>query len=179
MKAKEKILQEAVRLFSKKGYAETSADEIIMKSGTSKGLLFYHYTNKDGLLSAVLERAWEIIQQSCVVERNDKNAGRELRELIKNMTHSLKVDFDYWKVYAAVSLNPELSKKLDINISNPSEAYQNLTSDLFDKMGRNNPARWAFFFDIQFRGIYFGYISAPKKFPLENAKQVMIDMFTR
>lgn len=179
MKAKEKILQEAARLFSQKGYTETSADEIIMKSGTSKGLLFYHYTNKDGLLVAVLERAWEIIQQSCSIEAGDKNTGRDFRQLIKNMTHSLKIDMDYWKVYAAVSLNPDLSKKLDIDLPAPSEAYKYLTTELFNKMGKKNPSRWAFFFDIQFRGIYFGYVSDPKYFPLDNAKQVMIDMFTR
>jgi hypothetical protein len=46
-------------------------------------------------------------------------------------------------------------------------------------MGKMNPVRWAFFFDVQFRGMYFGYISDPKHFPLENAKKVMIDMFTR
>lgn len=179
MKAKEKILIEAAKLFAQKGYAETSADEIIMNSGTSKGLLFYHYTNKDGLLAAVMEKSWEIIQQSCVYDNDNKNTGFIFRQTIKQMTNSLKRDFDYWKIYAAVSLNRDLVKKLDIVLHEPSEAYNNLTLTLFKKLGKNNPTRWAFFFDIQFRGVYFGYISDPKKFPLDNARQVMIDMFTR
>ena len=179
MKAKEKILQEAVRLFSAKGYSETSTDEIILNSGISKGLLFYHYKNKDGLLSAILEHAWQIIRETCYVEPSEKSAEKSLRTTIKQMTASLKKDYDYWKVYTTVLLNTELSKKLDINLHNPSEAYYKLTIDLFRKMGKKNPERWAFSFDIHFRGISFGYISEPKSFPLEQAKQVMIDMFTR
>ena len=179
MNFKEKILQEAVRLFSVKGYSETSTDEIILNSGISKGLLFYHYKNKDGLLNAILERAWQIIRESCDIDTTEKSAERELRLIIKQMTASLKKDYGYWKVYMAILLNTELSKKLDINLYRPSEAYYNLTVDLFRKMGKKNPERWAFSFDIHFRGISFGYISEPKSFPLEQAKQVMIDMFTR
>jgi len=179
MKAKEIILQEAVRLFSEKGYSETSTDEIIWNSGISKGLLFYHYKNKDGLLNTILEHGWQIIWETCDVDTTEKSAERALRATIKQMIASLKKDYDYWKVYTAVLLNPELSKKLDISLHNPSEAYYNLTIGLFRKMGKKNPERWAFSFDIHFMGISFGYISDPKSFPLEQAKQVMIDMFTR
>lgn len=179
MKSKDKILQEAVKLFSKKGYADAGTDEIILNSGISKGLLFYHFGTKEGLLDAVIEKAWQIIQESCKFETFEKNAGRELRQLIKNMTHSLKVDFDYWKVYASILINDELSKKLEPNLPDPSDAYRKQTIDLFNKMGKNNPLRWAMFFDIQFKGVYFGYISDPESFQLENARQVMIDMFTR
>ena len=179
MKAKEKILQGAVRLFSAKGYSESSTDEIILNSGISKGLLFYHYKNKDGLLNAILEHAWKIIQETSDINTTEKTAERALRAIIKQMTTSLIKDYDYWKVYMAVLLNIELSKKLNINLYNPSEVYYNLTIDLFRKMGKKSPERWAFSFDIHLRGISFGYISDPKSFPLEQAKQVMIDMFTR
>jgi len=179
MNSKEKILQEAIRLFSVKGYSETSTDEIIVTCGISKGLLFYHYKNKNGLLNAALERAWQIIREACDTDTSEKSAERELRTIIKQMTGSLNNDYDYWKVYLAVLLNTELSKKLDIDLHNPSEAYYNLTVDLFRKMGKKNPERWAFSFDLHFRGITFGYISEPKSFPLEQSKQVLIDMFTR
>lgn len=179
MEAKEKILQEAVRLFSTKGYSETSTDEIILNSEISKGLLFYHYKNKDGLLNEILEHAWQIIREACDIEATEKSAERLLRSIIKQMTDSLKKDYDYWKVYTVVLLNKSLTKKLGIELKNPSEAYHDNTIDLFRKMGKKNAERWAFSFEIHFKGIAFGYISEPKSFPLEQAKQVMMDMFTR
>jgi len=179
MKAKEKILQEAVKLFSIKGYSETSADEIILNSGTSKGLLFYHFKNKEGLLNDVIERSWEVIQQSCVIEEPDKEAGMSIRQLIRQMTGSLKRDFHYWKVYMAVLMNQNLSNKLKTEMKDPSEAYINSVTELFEEMGKNNPERWAFSFDLHFKGIYLGFITNPKSFPLEDARQVMFALFAR
>ena len=86
MEAKEIILQEAVRLFSAKGYSETSTDEIILNSGISKGLLFYHYKNKDGLLNAILEQAWQIIRETSDIDTTEKSTERVLRSIIKQMT---------------------------------------------------------------------------------------------
>ena len=179
MNAKEKIFEEAVKLFSLKGYSETTADEIILQSGTSKGLLFYHYKNKESLLKAILTHTQEIIYKSCDIETFNTSAIRELRIIIKQLCLSLKTDLDYWKIYTQVLLNKELCKKLEINLDSPSKTYQLLTVELFRKSGKKNPERWAFSFDIHFRGIYFGYINEPDSFPLEQAKQVMMDMFTR
>ena len=50
---KGKIISAAWKLFYKKGYDDTTVDEIIAASGTSKGS-FYHYFNaKDALLSSL------------------------------------------------------------------------------------------------------------------------------
>lgn len=179
MKAKEKILQEAVKLFSAKGFTETSADEVILKSGTSKGLLFYHFKNKEGLLDAVIQRSWEVIQQSCIMEDSDKEPGRLIKQLIRQLTGSLKRDFDYWKVYLTVLLNQNLAGNLTTEMKDPSEAYSNFVIDLFEKMGKNNPERWAFSFELHFKGIYLGYITNPKTFPLDDARQVMFALFTK
>jgi TetR/AcrR family transcriptional regulator, repressor of the mexAB-oprM multidrug resistance operon len=179
MKAKEKILLEAVKLFSEKGFTETSADEIILKSGISKGLLFYHFKNKEGLLNAVIEQSWEIIQQSCNIEVSDNNPGRTVKQLIRQMIGSLKRDYHYWKVYALVLQNKNLSEKLNIEIADPSDAYMNIIVDLFEQKDKRNPERWAFSFDLHFKGIYFGYIANPKSFPLDDGRQVMFDLFAR
>jgi len=46
---KEKIIRTAIKKFSKKGFSNTSMDEIARESKVSKGLLFYHFTNKEEL----------------------------------------------------------------------------------------------------------------------------------
>jgi AcrR family transcriptional regulator len=179
MKAKEKILQEAVKLFSEKGFTETSADEIILKSGTSKGLLFYHFQNKDGLLNAVIERSWEVIQQSCLVEDSNSDPGRSIKQLIRQLTGSLKRDFDYWKVYLVVLMNQNLGRNLTMEMRDPSETYTNSVTELFEEIGKNNPERWAFSFDLHFKGICLGYLTNPKSFPLDDARQVMFALFSK
>lgn len=52
---KSKIARVAWRLFHEKGYEETTIDEIILESGTSKGSFYHYFSSKDALLSSLPE----------------------------------------------------------------------------------------------------------------------------
>lgn len=50
---KNKIARIAWKLFHEKGYENTTIDEIIAESGTSKGSFYHYYSGKDELLSTL------------------------------------------------------------------------------------------------------------------------------
>lgn len=52
---KAKIARVAWKLFQEKGYDDTTIDEIILESGTSKGSFYHYYSGKDELLSSLPE----------------------------------------------------------------------------------------------------------------------------
>ncbi len=60
MDLRQKIIHEALRLFSLKGYLNTSIDDIIERSNSSKGGLYNHFRSKDELFLAVLSEARRI-----------------------------------------------------------------------------------------------------------------------
>lgn len=53
---KEKILQAALSLFSKKGYHETSIDDIVTESGFSKGAIYGYFDSKETLFLELQKR---------------------------------------------------------------------------------------------------------------------------
>lgn len=53
---KEKIIQTAIKKFTKEGFANTSMDEIAKAAKVSKGALFYHFHNKEELYLQTLSR---------------------------------------------------------------------------------------------------------------------------
>jgi AcrR family transcriptional regulator len=55
-KTRKKILREAIRLFSRHGYAGTSVQMIAESSGIGKSAVFWHFETKEKLLQAVLEK---------------------------------------------------------------------------------------------------------------------------
>jgi len=55
MSKKEIILQTAARLFSVKGFRETSMVELSRLTGAAEGTIFYHFKNKEQLFVAILE----------------------------------------------------------------------------------------------------------------------------
>ena len=51
--SRKRIMESAQDLFSTKGYHETSMDDIVEKSGLSKGAIYGHFKSKDELFMAV------------------------------------------------------------------------------------------------------------------------------
>lgn len=54
---KERILNEAVKLFQHKGFGPTSITDIMNATGMKKGALYFHFTGKEEIALLALERA--------------------------------------------------------------------------------------------------------------------------
>jgi AcrR family transcriptional regulator len=55
MTRKETILHVATKLFSEKGYRNTTIAELAEHTGVAEGTIFYHFKTKEGLFLAILE----------------------------------------------------------------------------------------------------------------------------
>ncbi len=53
---KERILEEALKLFSQSGYMGTSMNDIAAKLGVTKAALYKHYTSKREILDSIVEK---------------------------------------------------------------------------------------------------------------------------
>jgi len=58
---KQAILFNAIRLFSKKDYKETSMAELAEITGSAGGTIFYHFKNKQELFLSILQNVKETI----------------------------------------------------------------------------------------------------------------------
>jgi TetR/AcrR family transcriptional regulator len=56
------ILDGALVEFSEKGFDGARIDEIALRAGVNKNLLYHHYGSKDGLFTALLERTYDTIR---------------------------------------------------------------------------------------------------------------------
>jgi AcrR family transcriptional regulator len=62
--ASENILDAADRLFGEVGFDATTTREIAQACGVNKALIHYHYSTKDDLLTAVLDRYYDKLTRS-------------------------------------------------------------------------------------------------------------------
>lgn len=58
-----KLVETAVRLFSDRPYDEVSVQEIAAEAGVATGLLYYHFTDKEGLYAAALVHVAEQMKE--------------------------------------------------------------------------------------------------------------------
>ena len=53
---KDQILDAATDVFAQKGFSETRMDDIVKKSGLSKGTLYWYFKSKDEIILSIFER---------------------------------------------------------------------------------------------------------------------------
>lgn len=58
MQTRNHLLDCAGELIATKGFASTSIDDIIDRAGVSRATLYAHFSGKDALLRAIVERMW-------------------------------------------------------------------------------------------------------------------------
>jgi AcrR family transcriptional regulator len=79
---KEKIQTTAIQLFSQKGFAATSVQDIADKAGISTGLMYRHYKSKEDLFSSLVLEAVNGLKQ--LIERFKSNISPQ--DLLKEFT---------------------------------------------------------------------------------------------
>lgn len=82
----ENIITISAKLFAEKGYDKTSMQDIVNAVGMSKGGIFHHFSSKEDIFNAVMERQFEQILETInqwFDEMKGLTAKEKLRGLIR------------------------------------------------------------------------------------------------
>jgi AcrR family transcriptional regulator len=66
-RSRKALIEAATTLFAERGYRETSVQAIGERAGVSRGSIFWHFRSKEGLLWAVVARAFETWESEVLV----------------------------------------------------------------------------------------------------------------
>lgn len=106
----EKIVHAALELFAEEGYKSTSTSKVAKRAGVSEGLIFRHFTNKEGLLDAIIqlgeERAKELFAD-IVLEPDPKELLKKYVELPLKVINNKKA-MEFWKLQFKIKWELEL-----------------------------------------------------------------------
>jgi AcrR family transcriptional regulator len=72
--ARERLLSAAAELFYESGIAATGVDAVLRRAGVSPATMYAHFTGKDALVAAYLERRhdqWRAVWDEVLAERSD------------------------------------------------------------------------------------------------------------
>ena len=91
--SRDRIREGAKALFAERGYEATTTAAICRLAGTSQSQLIKHFTNKQGLLEAIFEYAWEQINPAVrLATENIVSTREKLRVLIDMVLGFLEKD---------------------------------------------------------------------------------------
>jgi AcrR family transcriptional regulator len=132
---REQIMDAALRVFAKKGYARASNKEIAREAGITPGLIYHYFENKDALLKAIFEARSPLrIIRSVPAQMLALSPEEFLRFLVQQMLAMVEDEkfMQLLRVYLPEAIyNPEATP---IGIAAISEAIRFMEGYLAAKM---------------------------------------------
>ena len=134
MDTKHKILDEALTLFSEKGFANVFVNEIAERVGIKAPSLYKHYKSKQAIFDAIIDEMnhrFEQQAQALTIDGTDPAADAEV---YKNMDedHLVKLGTDLFKYYLHDSYTRRFRKMLTIEQFQDKDLARVYSQQYFD-----------------------------------------------
>lgn len=111
-KVREKIIQSAIKNFSRYGYASTKMDEIAKLADVSKGTLYLYFKSKEDLFYSICKYTEKsLIQNTTPLFKDKKNLSKDLGEFFESYGADTRDTERVWFEAIAESMrNPRLKQ---------------------------------------------------------------------
>lgn len=76
-KTKRRIFNTAIKIFSEKGYDNSSVEEITAIAGVAKGSLYYHFSKKEEIFDMLLEEGLKLLKNNIEIKTRDCTTALE------------------------------------------------------------------------------------------------------
>lgn len=109
MTAKRKmILNSALQLFASKGFDAVPTSLIAKNAAVSEGLIFRHYKNKQGLLTAIMEVGREKVNEGMEDILALEKPEDRITAIMEVPFHMEEEDYPFWKLMYSMKWNNEV-----------------------------------------------------------------------
>lgn len=138
--SRQRIIQQANRLFYTKGYNQTSFADIATAVGITKGNLHYHFRSKDELLEVILDYRVELITEQLVQWDNEFPQAKDKLRRFVQMLRNEETDLVRYGCPIG-SLNVELGKyqqDQQLKARAMFDLFQHWLEKAFRQLGKQN-----------------------------------------
>jgi AcrR family transcriptional regulator len=178
--AAKRILQGALRVFSRQGYHASSMAEVAEEAGVSKGLAYHYFASKEELLVSIAEVRLQQYLPLLQTIQDIKDPEERLQYLVDFAFNELTNKTDEMRFYNALYLHAEGAAAINKAMKKYRAQFDQLIS-LEEKMLRElefaNPRQEATFFRSILQGISLEYLLSPKDYPLQQMKEMLLSRY--
>lgn len=104
---RDRLLDAALRLFSRKGFESASVREIVKAAEVTRPTLYYYFGSKEGLYLELVERLCATVEDSILHSMVPQGTRQDrLRSFVLNILDSIIEDTDNKRFFFVISLDP-------------------------------------------------------------------------
>jgi Transcriptional regulator len=169
MDNKEAILVAALELFGEQGYDRSPTSQIAKRAGVSEGLIFRHYGNKEGLLSAIIEQGLAQIATTMQPYSDPSISPQQaIAQHIKNALTVFRANAKFWRVASQLRFQPEINAAAGAQIEAGNRFIVAQLTEHFRQAGSNSPEIDALLLFAQIDGICLHWLQMPDTYPIDD-----------
>jgi AcrR family transcriptional regulator len=182
---REQIMNAALELFAREGYANCSIAQLASHAGISKGLMYNYFESKEALLVTIIEDGMSEILEYFDPNHDGILTTDELDGFIRKIFSSIRENQQFWILYVSIILQPRVKEFLEGEpFRNIMEQFGPMLVVYFTEMGFEDPALEMLTFSalIEGFGILMVYAYPGIELPddlLRSYEERVIEMFTR
>ncbi|MGK9368637.1 TetR/AcrR family transcriptional regulator [Melioribacter sp. Ez-97] len=177
-KTKQLIIDKALELFSEKGFAATTVEDIAKSAGISKGLIYNYFESKEAILDALWSEVYKIAEVIDSELKKFKSPYDKIKYFINFTFDFLVKNESFWKLYVSIAMQPNMLKKAERITIEISKKMMPKAFEIFKEAGFKNPTEEAYFFSTSLDGIALNYFFDKKNFPLEEMRKFLLDYYS-
>lgn len=114
---KDRILDSAQQLFSRRGYAGTTTRDLAQSAGMAEGTLFRHFENKKAILVAVVTRGWVELLTDLLTALSEMSSYKAVDQVLCHRMLHFHENSDMLRVcFMEAQFHPELSNRIQTDI---------------------------------------------------------------
>lgn len=181
---RQRIIDAAIKLLSKKGYHRATTTLIAKEAGVSQGLIFHYFGNKEELFFSIIEdgskRFREEIEKSIYGERNTL---KKLEKAALTYCKMIEKHQDFFVILAKQAVRSGLSME-KLNKLTTTESVKMLRGVLEEGIKQRvireidlDMAVCSFFGILEFNALR--WVKSNKSFPLKESISGAVDIFIR
>ncbi|MFZ3590771.1 TetR/AcrR family transcriptional regulator [Bacillus sp. DJP31] len=152
------IIEEAIKLFAKKGFSATSIQEIATESRISKGAFYLHFKSKEALLLAILHYYFDSLQKNVLsIEDEGLPPRARFTKQINVMFENLLQHKEFIIMQSreqAIPLNEEVKELIYKMQLSTHEFYRNNIVEIYG----NEVEKYVWDLSIILEGIFHSYM---------------------
>ena len=192
---RDRLLEAAMRLFSRHGYSATPIRKIAKEAGVAQGLLYSHYRGKEDLLKALFRRSMDDVRESFAAAASSGavagGAGTDSRSPLERLVASalviLKRNQEFWRLSYGVRMQEEVVEVPGSRSEGLDPRHPGLARGPFPRHrdgrsgggihGTADAAVQAALFFAAFDGICQHFVLDPENYPLEAVSRGLLERF--
>lgn len=172
--SREKILDSALELFARHGFAGTPVRTIAESAGVSQGLLYNYFEGKAGLLRAIFERG-SVEVRGTLEAAEAARPSEALAVLVRAAFDAVRRNREFWKLTYQLRMQPDVMADVGPEIVARAGRIRRRIEELLERAGIENAGVRATLLFAAVDGTAQHYVLDPDRYPLDAVASELIE----